>query len=203
MRPTSTLAAGAAVVAVFVNGALAGFTNSFEGLTSGSAITLSWQEGDAQAQHYPLSITAQVIERSSSGFSANAYSVNLTTDASGTSFTWTNAPHPLRWIQDGLYQLELRPANWGGPNVPLLARSPHFTISKPAPAATSSSSSSPTPDNNDSGSGISTPVAVGVGITVGVLSVMATAIITWRMRKRKRQADLEKQKLKRSEFVIS
>ncbi|KAL1837964.1 hypothetical protein VTJ49DRAFT_3172 [Mycothermus thermophilus] len=202
MRPRGVLAAGAAVVAIFVDGVLAGFTNSFEGLTSGSTITLAWQEADAQARNVPLCITAQVIDRSSDGFSANAYSVNLTTDASGTSFTWTNAPSPLRWIQDGLYQLELRPANWDGPDVPLLARSPHFTISAPAPAATSASSSS-TKSDNDSGSGISTPVAIGVGIAVGVPSVIATAVVTWCMRKRKRQADLEKRRLKRSDFVIS
>jgi hypothetical protein len=48
--------------------------------------------------------------------------------ASGTSYLWTGAPYPLRWVPNGLYELELRPMSWTGDDVPLLAKSPFFTI---------------------------------------------------------------------------
>lgn len=55
---------------------LAGFTNSFDGIASGSTVLLAWD--GAQAQQYPLYITAQVIDKGGDGFSANAYQVNIT-----------------------------------------------------------------------------------------------------------------------------
>lgn len=48
--------------------------------------------------------------------------------ASGTSYLWAGAPYPLRWVPRGLYQLELRPMTWTGADVPLLAKSPFFSI---------------------------------------------------------------------------
>ena len=52
------------------------FTNSFDSITSGSSVSLTWD--GVQPQQYPLCITAQVIDRSADGFTANAYRVNIT-----------------------------------------------------------------------------------------------------------------------------
>jgi hypothetical protein len=66
-----------ATTAVAANQAMApDFTNSFDSITSGSTITLSWD--GVQEEHYPLYITAQVIDKGGDGFSANAYRVNIT-----------------------------------------------------------------------------------------------------------------------------
>lgn len=54
-----------------------GFTNSFGAITSGSSVQLTWD--DIAAEHFPLCITAQLIERSGEdGYGANAYRVNIT-----------------------------------------------------------------------------------------------------------------------------
>jgi hypothetical protein len=70
----------------------AGFTNSFDGITSGSSVSLTWDT--VQPQQYPLYITAQAIEKSTDGFGGNGYRVNLTS-------TWSLAERkPLvrrRW----------------------------------------------------------------------------------------------------------
>lgn len=79
MRLRSALAAGLVAATAAFDGVAAGFTNSFDNITSGSTITLAWQEGDvAQAKNNPLCIEAHVIERNGDGYSANAYRVNLT-----------------------------------------------------------------------------------------------------------------------------
>lgn len=54
----------------------AGFTNTFDGITSGSNLVLTWDP--VPPEYYPLCITAQVIDRNGDGFSANAYRVNIT-----------------------------------------------------------------------------------------------------------------------------
>lgn len=65
-----------AVAALGAAQVLAEFTNSFDGITSASSVTLSWS--DVAAQNYPLCITVQVIDRGEDGFSANAYRANIT-----------------------------------------------------------------------------------------------------------------------------
>ena len=52
------------------------FTNSFDDITSGASVSLTW-DGIAP-QHYPLCVTAQVIERGGDGYKANSYRVNIT-----------------------------------------------------------------------------------------------------------------------------
>jgi len=69
-----------ATLFIAVDQSMAGFTNSFNGITSGSTLPLTWD--GVQAQHYPLVITAQVIDKSGDGFSANAYRVNITSMSS-------------------------------------------------------------------------------------------------------------------------
>ncbi|KAK4031436.1 hypothetical protein C8A01DRAFT_21333 [Parachaetomium inaequale] len=183
----------------------ADFTNAFDGITSGSGVALTWDA--VQPQYYPLCITAQVIDKNGDGFSANAYRVNITTDASGTSYLWTGAPFPLRWLPGGLYQLELRPTSWTGSDAaPLLAQSPFFSISDPGKAAQGTGSagqSTPADSQSGDGPGISKPVAIGLGVAIGVPSVVAGVIVGWCVRKRQRRAAMEKRRLKRSEFVIS
>jgi hypothetical protein len=72
MRPEGLLA-----TLVFAAGtSSAGFTNSFDGITTGSSVSLTWD--GVQPQHYPLYITAQVIEKSANGFEGNGYRVNIT-----------------------------------------------------------------------------------------------------------------------------
>lgn len=56
--------------------AAAAFTNSFDGITSGSSVRLRWDS--VPPQYYPLCITAQVIDKSGDGSSADAYRVNIT-----------------------------------------------------------------------------------------------------------------------------
>ena len=65
--------------------------------------------------------------------------------ASGTSYLWTGAPYPLRWLSGGLYQLELRPMSAGGGEAPLLAKSPFFSISDQAKVSGSTTGSSGAP----------------------------------------------------------
>lgn len=181
----------------------ADFTNAFDDITSGSNVVLSWDA--VQSQYYPLCITAQVIDKNGDGVSANAYRVNVTTGASGTSYTWAGAPYPLRRIAGGLYQLELRPMSWSGSEVPLLAKSPFFSISDPKNAAQSAGSAGQTApaDSESSGPAISKPVAIGLGVAIGLPSVVGMLVVGWCLRKRQRKAAMEKRRLKRSEFVIS
>ncbi|AEO55984.1 hypothetical protein MYCTH_2300359 [Thermothelomyces thermophilus ATCC 42464] len=122
-----------AVLALLAAPSWARFTNAFDGINCGSDLVLTWDA--VPPQYYPPCITAQVIDRNGDGFSANAYRVNITTGVSGTSYTWEGAPYPLRWILGGLYQLELRPMSWPGGDVPLLAKSPSFTIADAGVAA--------------------------------------------------------------------
>ena len=175
---TTTMRPGGltAVLVLGAGRASADFTNSFDDITSGSSVSLSWV--GVQPQQYPLYITAQVIDKSGEGSKVNAYRVNITSmslcdsglswcwterrslrrkttsrritrankrsaSASGTSYLWTGAPYPLRWLPGGLYQLELRPMGWAGGEVPLLAQSPFFSISEAAKVPGSTGSSSP------------------------------------------------------------
>lgn len=191
--------------------ASAEFLNAFEGVTSGSSLDLRWGklEGAAAAQKDlgPLFLTAQVIDRGEDGTKVNAYQMNITTGATGTSFTWTGVPYPLRWIKNGLYQLELKPSAWTEGDAPVLAKSPFFTIGEPAPAAASPDPSSPpkladAPNNKASSGGVSKPLAIGLGVTIGVLSMAALIVGGWYFRRRQQRRAVEKRRLKRSEFVI-
>lgn len=56
--------------------ARAGFTNSFDGITLGASVTVTWDA--VQPQQEPLCLTAQVIDKGVGGFRANGYRVNLT-----------------------------------------------------------------------------------------------------------------------------
>ena len=86
-----------AVVVFLVARSIAGFTNAFDGITSGSSVALTWDA--VEPQHYPLRITAQVIDKNGDGFSANAYRVNITSTPppshmaflteQGCSMSWT------------------------------------------------------------------------------------------------------------------
>ncbi|KAK3327817.1 hypothetical protein B0T19DRAFT_174829 [Cercophora scortea] len=127
---------------------------------------------------------------------------------SGNSFSWTTLPYPLRWIQSGMYQLELRPSTWAGGEQPVLAKSSFFTIEE-AVAVTDPSSSSPSPsptsvtppENN--GSGIKKQLAIGLGVALGIPSLIGLGFVSWCLRRRHRRAALVKRRLKRSEFVIN
>lgn len=190
------------------------FLNSFEGVASGSNLDLRWGElkGAAAAQKDlgPLFLTAQVIDRGEDGSKVNAYRVNITTGATGTSFTWAGVPYPLRWIKNGLYQLELKPSTWTEGDAPVLAKSPFFTIGEPVPAAASPDPSSsppkladaPSNNNKSSSGGVSKPLAIGLGVTIGVLSMAALIVGGWYFRRRQQRRAVEKRRLKRSEFVI-
>lgn len=193
-----------AIVVFLVARCIAGFTNAFDGITIGSSVALTWDAVDPQ--HYPLRITAQVIDKNGDGFSANAYRVNITTGASGTSYLWAGAPYPLRWVPSGLYQLELRPMSWTGDDVPLLAKSPFFNIDSGNAVQTDEPSDEPTPPADppgDDGPVISRAAAIGLGVAVGVPAVVGALVVGWCVWKRQQKAATEKRRLKRSEFVIS
>jgi hypothetical protein len=71
------VAGGSAAFTASPSSSTTKFTNPFDAITSGSSVRLAW-EGVA-SQHYPLCITAQLIERSGDeGYGANAYRVNIT-----------------------------------------------------------------------------------------------------------------------------
>lgn len=61
------------------------FTNSFDDIKNGASVSLTW-DGIAP-QHYPLYITAQVIEKGADAHKANAYRVNLTSMCTHPLFT--------------------------------------------------------------------------------------------------------------------
>ena len=67
-----------AAAAISLPAAAADFTNSFEGVTAGSDLSLAWATAAAAQNDHPLCITAQVIDRGEDGAKANAYKVNVT-----------------------------------------------------------------------------------------------------------------------------
>jgi hypothetical protein len=84
-----------AVLVLLVAQSIAGFTNAFDSITSGSSVALTWDA--VEPQHYPLRITAQVIDKNGDGFSANAYRVNITsTPPLLTWLTWLSFAEPDR-----------------------------------------------------------------------------------------------------------
>ncbi|KAK4669284.1 uncharacterized protein QC763_201560 [Podospora pseudopauciseta] len=185
------------------------FTNSFDGLGEGGSVGLTWE--GVKPEYFPLSITAQVIDKGEdgSGSKVTVYKVNITAAATGSSYVWTNMPHPLRWIKSGLYQLELKPSAWTDDGeAPVLARSSFFSVGNYVPPAPSpSESSSPEPSKGDKesssgGGGVSKSVAIGVGVAIGVPSLVGLVVVGWFFRRRYKRARAEKRRLKRSEFVI-
>ncbi|KAK0635611.1 hypothetical protein B0T17DRAFT_50066 [Bombardia bombarda] len=185
------------------------FTNSFDAITGGSDLLLTW-DGVA-SQSYPLYITAQLIDKSADG-KANGYRANITTSVNGNSYLWSGAPYPLRWLQSGMYQLELRPSNWTTGEPPL-AKSPFFVIGtqitegseSDSNSSSSSSPKQPTLVDYQSGTptGVNKPLAIGLGVAFGVTSVVGLAVVSWCLRRRHRRAALVKRRLKRAEFVIN
>ncbi|KAK3301295.1 uncharacterized protein B0H64DRAFT_370436 [Chaetomium fimeti] len=192
-----------AVLVLLVAQSIAGFTNAFDSITSGSSVALTWDA--VEPQHYPLRITAQVIDKNGDGFSANAYRVNITTGASGTSYLWAGAPYPLRWVPNGLYQIELWPMSWTGDDVPLLAKSPFFSIDSGNAVQTDDPADEPTPEEppSDDGPVISKAAAIGLGVAVGLPAVVGALVVGWCVWKRQQKAATEKRRLKRHDFVIS
>ncbi|KAK0719672.1 hypothetical protein B0H67DRAFT_160083 [Lasiosphaeris hirsuta] len=204
-RTGRNLVVWGAVVAVSilagrVNGAE--FTTAFDGVTAGSDLAVSWE--GISPQHYPLSITAQLIEKKGDGHKANAYKANITEGATGNMFTWTGVPFPLKYVPSGMYQLELRPSTWTEGEPPLLALSPFFTVGEKAIVVQPSPSPVPTlvDYQSNTASNINKPLAIGLGVAIGVPSVIALAVVSWCFRRRQRRASLEKRRRKRSEFII-
>ncbi|EGS18605.1 uncharacterized protein CTHT_0052100 [Thermochaetoides thermophila DSM 1495] len=110
------------------------FTNSFDNVRSGSSLLLTWE--GVKREHYPLYITAQVIQERESEdgrIRADAWRMNITAGMTESSYEWTSVPYPLRWIPSGLYQLELWSMRWTEEDQlpPLLAQSSVFRISEP------------------------------------------------------------------------
>ncbi|KAK4176161.1 hypothetical protein QBC36DRAFT_12983 [Triangularia setosa] len=208
---TTTVAYALLILALIagVQAALpAEFTNSFDGFGNGGSVGLTWE--GAKPEYFPLSITAQVIDKGGegSGSKVTVYKVNVTAAATGSSYVWTNMPYPLRWIKGGLYQLELKPSTWTDGEAPVLARSPFFNVGDyVAPPPSPSASSSPQPSKGDKessggGGGVSKPVAIGVGVAIGVPSLVALVVVGWFFRRKHQRVQAEKWRLKRSEFVI-
>ncbi|KAK0728560.1 hypothetical protein B0T26DRAFT_673071 [Lasiosphaeria miniovina] len=190
-----------AVLFLVFGWAEADFTNSFDGVAAGSTLSLAWSGVDAQS--YPLSITVQLIDKSADGTKANAYRANITTSISSDSFSWTGIPYPVRWIETGLYQLELRPSTpTSGGDTPLLAKSPFFKVQNQAVEPATSSSPSPSPVPSSDASGVNKPLAIGLGVAIGLPSVVALVVVSWCFRKRQRRAALEKRRLMRRDFII-
>ncbi|KAL2159746.1 hypothetical protein VTH06DRAFT_2315 [Thermothelomyces fergusii] len=192
-----------AALALLVAPSWAGFTNGFDGVTCGSDLVLTWDA--VPPQYYPLCITAQVIDRNGDGFSANAYRVNITTGASGTSYTWEGVPYPLRAVVGGLYQLELRPMSWPGGDVPLLAKSPTFAIMDSGVVTRpDGSAKEPVPEDPQSESepAISKAAAIGIGVAIGVVSIGGMLLVGWFLKKRRRRAATEKSPPQRANLDI-
>ncbi|KAK3985022.1 hypothetical protein QBC44DRAFT_251457 [Cladorrhinum sp. PSN332] len=200
---TATLSIPAATVTA----SAVDFTNSFDGITAGSDITLTWP---TSSQSAGLCITAQVIDRGeegSAGGKANAYKVNVTTTATGNEYTWSGVPYPLRRVKNGLYQVEARDCSGSQLSNTVIAKSPFFSveedeeegvISDPVPSSSASVSfyaQSPPAINK-------TALGIGLGVAIGVPSVAGLAVVGWCFRKRQRRAAEERRRARRREFVI-
>ncbi|KAK3325449.1 hypothetical protein B0H66DRAFT_599609 [Apodospora peruviana] len=190
-------------VCISCRSSAAEFTSSFDYAIGGSDMRLTW---DAVAPHYyPLYITAQLIDKSADGTKATGYKANITVSATGNTFLWTGIPYPLRWIQSGLYQLELHPSTLMDHGSAVLARSPFFRIQELPSQGDSSPPPRPTLidyQGETNTSGVNKPLAIGLGVAIGIPSVVALAVVGWCFRRRYQRASLAKQRLKRSQFVI-
>jgi len=181
--------------------ATTGFTNGFDGVEAGETLELRWE--GVEEKLYPLCVTAQVMQKGGDG-SVTVFKANLTGDIKGNSFAWKGVPFPLTFIPDGMYQLEIHPADGapGGSGWPLLVKSPFFSITKASEPAKPSSSSSPD-QKNGGGSNASKSLAIGLGVAIGVPSVVALALVSWCFKRKRRRALLERRRRTRRDFVIS
>ncbi|CCC10134.1 hypothetical protein SMACR_02712 [Sordaria macrospora] len=131
------------------------FTNSFTNLSYGSAVRLTWDT--ISPEFYPLFITAQLIDKgentdgneSGGGGGVTAYKMNITTAAIDSSssdknaFEWTGIPSPLRWLPEGIYQVELHGGSADGTGTTPLAKSPFFAVGQPPYASGTEGGSKP------------------------------------------------------------
>ncbi|KAK3956114.1 hypothetical protein QBC32DRAFT_358863 [Pseudoneurospora amorphoporcata] len=119
---------------LFTTFVAADFTNSFTNLSYGSTVRLTWDT--ISPDSYPLFITTQLIDKgensdgNGNGGAVTAYRMNITTaiiSSSNNTFEWTGIPSPLRWLPEGLYQVELHGSGDGTP----LAKSIFFAVDQP------------------------------------------------------------------------
>ncbi|KAK3351046.1 hypothetical protein B0H65DRAFT_506535 [Neurospora tetraspora] len=131
------------------------FTNSFTNLSYGSTVRLTWDATTAPIppESYPLFITAQLIDKGENdggdgnGGTVTAYRMNITAAvdfSSNNTFEWAGIPSPLRWLREGLYQVELHESADGTP----LANSPFFTVGQP-PYASGTEGGKPSTSSED------------------------------------------------------
>lgn len=125
---------------LFITLIAAEFTNSFAYLSYGSTVRLTW-DASIPPEAYPLFITAQLIDKGENddgkgngGGAVTAYKINITTaidSSSNNAFEWTGIPSPLRWLPEGLYQVELHRSGSEDGTATLLAKSPFFAVAQP------------------------------------------------------------------------
>ncbi|OAA68233.1 hypothetical protein SPI_00428 [Niveomyces insectorum RCEF 264] len=188
------------------------FSTAFTDVVEGQMLATSWSYIDPKYE--PLSITARAVNRTSKNH-ANSFSVKLTTRLQNTSsWAWPTVPYPLPYLANGLYELEIRPAVWnltaepGTLNVPVLARSPYFTIQSAAASAngtavdsSSSSSSGAAATGNDDKPGQLVPsndtrptgpnrVALAVGLSIGLAAALGATVVLICLRIRNRRQGL-------------
>ncbi|KAK3945922.1 hypothetical protein QBC46DRAFT_349205 [Diplogelasinospora grovesii] len=180
----------------------------FDNITNNQHLTLTWDP--AQPEYYPLTITLQLLDRGADGHSANGYMVNITSSVSGNEYDWSGVPYPLHFSSSGLYQLEIRPSSWtsgGGDDVPVVAKSPFFTIQEPNTTTSLVPTSQPTLINSSTPTtSRNRPLAVGLGVAIGLPSLAALVIVSWCFRRKRKRAAAEERKRRmmmvRSEFII-
>ncbi|KAK4168876.1 hypothetical protein QBC43DRAFT_82260 [Cladorrhinum sp. PSN259] len=199
----------------------ADFTNSFDGITAGSDVTLTWPASSSSITQDTktalLCVTAQVIDRGEDEGSnkANVYKANVTTTATGNEYTWSGVPYPLRRIKNGLYQVEVRDCSSGAgtqqqaPGT-VLVKSAFFSVEEKAAVVSSppdtSTTTSPGGEEKKKSSGPpainKTALGIGLGVAIGVPSIAGLAVVGWCFRKRQRRAAEERRWQRRREFVI-
>ncbi|KAL1899805.1 hypothetical protein Sste5346_002671 [Sporothrix stenoceras] len=208
----------------------ASFTSSFDSITQGQTLNLTWSPIDAKYE--PLSITARAINRTL-GNRANSFLVTIAPHLTNTSmFTWKMVPFPLQFMPTGIYEVEIRPAIWnlsanepGSLTVPVLARSSFFSITKDGSSGSQMGSGSasgshtgntlPGDDPNQLMYGQSETksshsssahrrLALGLGISLGVAGALALVGILYVARRRHlcKAAEAQRQLEKREDFGV-
>lgn len=157
--PSHLLGLISLVILLFITLVTAEFTNSFANLSYGSTARLTWDT--IPPESYPLFITAQLIDKGENGDgngngngggTVTAYKMNITTaidSSSCNAFEWTGIPSPLRWLPEGLYQVELHGfGSVDGPVTPL-AKSPFFAVGQPPYASGTEGNNKPASSSGD------------------------------------------------------
>lgn len=199
-------------LACAITSARAAFTNSFDGLTHGRRVEVSWDKLSAGDQ--PAYLSGRIFNETENG--VVSFQANLSIGITDTTFSWINAPYPLPYMPTAQYELELLPENPpaasdGASNGQTsLAKSDLFYIIHSSSEEDGGSRNPtvitephPTTEPTKSRGGPSTAiiiVAVCVGLGVPILAGIGVWI--WCMRRERRRRQYEESRRIRYQTII-